>query len=329
MKAVHLIYGPGGPRAFLTGLGTTFALRLSGLTEWSTIGGVSGGSMPALFTAAGLNPIEIVEKLMALDFRQLMRASESGADKMFEHAADENGILPRSKGFIARLLQRNAMHSDMLGEAIESVVKTWPENFWTLAMSETSHVLFTSVGVYEYDFDGTMRVLSSEPAPVGLAIRATCAIPGLLEPVQYKGRMLFDGSLSPFGSCPVGFVRKHFFAESDTIVKCMAVGSSSGTRERWLVNLGRRLLCHQKADKEMMAHQADINIQPFTDELHTFRFKLTEEQKRGGLLAGFNAAVNELARHAVAFQDRFELKIPAPCRDFAELLGLAQGAPSE
>jgi predicted acylesterase/phospholipase RssA len=83
MNARHLVIGAGGSRAFLTGLGAVLALRLGGLKDWSTIGGVSGGSIPALFMAAGLNPLELIERLQKLDFSKLMKSSPDREDVMF------------------------------------------------------------------------------------------------------------------------------------------------------------------------------------------------------------------------------------------------------
>lgn len=160
---------------------------------------------------------------------------------MFCYAADELGNLPKPRGFVARLLQRSALHTDLLGEAVEEVVGVGKFLDHGL-MTETSHVLFTSIGVWEYGFDGSVTQISDVPAPVGIAIRATRAIPGLLESVHYRGRLLFDGSLSPFGGCPVAWVRKHFLAEDQTVVRCSSVGKSR-VRESMLVDLGRRLLC--------------------------------------------------------------------------------------
>ncbi len=251
-----------------------------------------------------------------------MKSSPDHVDPMFCHGVDDQGNLPKPRGFVARLLQRSALHTDLLGEAVEEVVKVWPENFWTMAMTANSHVLFTSVGVWEYGFDGTVTQISDEPAPVGLAIRATCAIPGLLESVWYRGRLLFDGSLSPFGGCPVAWVRKHFMAEDQTVVRCSSVGKSR-VRESMLVDLGRRLLCRDANKVEVAPKDglADINILSAMPDLNTFRFKLTVEQKRAGLLAGFNAAVAELSRHMAHFDG--SLSEISHCLDFQELLGLS------
>ena len=151
MGTRHLVIGAGGSRAFLTGIGAIVALKLGGLKEWSSIGGVSGGSIPALFMAHGLGLQELVEGLISLDFRNLMRSCPSGKDAMQEHALDAEGNAP-APNFVARLLARGALHTDMLGQAVESVVPEWPDNFWTMAMSQRSHVVFTKVGVFEYGF---------------------------------------------------------------------------------------------------------------------------------------------------------------------------------
>ena len=74
-RKLHLVIGAGGTRAFLTGMGAVTALRLSGLQNWATIGGVSGGSIPALFMAAGLSPIDLIDRLLDIDFRNLLRSS--------------------------------------------------------------------------------------------------------------------------------------------------------------------------------------------------------------------------------------------------------------
>ncbi|MBX9942174.1 MAG: patatin-like phospholipase family protein [Candidatus Obscuribacterales bacterium] len=304
MGTRHLVIGAGGSRAFLTGIGAIVALKLGGLKEWSSIGGVSGGSIPALFMAHGLGLQELVEGLMSLDFRNLMRSCPGGKDAMQDHALDDEGNAP-APNFVARLLARGALHTDMLGQAVESVVNEWPDNFWTMAMSERSHVVFTKVGVFEYGFDGSVRQLTEEPAPVGLAIRATCAIPGLLESVQFKGLSLFDGSLSAYGGCPVGFVRKHFDADEDLVVRCRSIGKGAG-RDRFLVKLGQRLLCQGSRRVAVENEEAEVNIEPVMPDLHTFRFKLTVEQKRQGLLAGFNAAVGALMSNKSYFEGRLD-----------------------
>lgn len=57
MYSRHLVIEQGGTRALVTGMGATLALRAAGLKSWSTIGGISGGSIPAILMASKLNPV--------------------------------------------------------------------------------------------------------------------------------------------------------------------------------------------------------------------------------------------------------------------------------
>lgn len=323
MSSRHLVLGAGGPRAFLTGLGTVIAMRLFGLKDWTSIGGISGGSLPAILMADHtLSPRELVERIIAIEITDLLKPSDSGVDPLAQFAPGEAGHAARKEKFVSRLLKRGAWHTDKLGEMIGACVDTWPELFWTMAMTENSHILFTATGVYEYGFDGSFTVLSEEPAPVALAIRATIAIPGWLEGVVYKGRYLFDGSLSPFGGCPVAWVRRHFNGESSLVIRCLSSGKSFRT-DSLLCRIGRKLLCNGvKAVPEMLNSPADINIDPKVPELATFRFKLSREEKELGILAGFNTAVAEMHRCAGLFQQGLTNLVP--CADFQQFLALVE-----
>jgi predicted acylesterase/phospholipase RssA len=301
----HLIIGGGGPRAIVTGVGSILALRSLGLNRFSTIGGISGGSIPALFAANGNNLSTLIKQLVTVDFTDLLKRSQRNFDPLHAFAAVPEGTeAPRHK-LLLRVLRKGAFHTDRLGEMVDEHVREWPDQFWTMAMSETSHVLFTKVGVWEYGFDGSVSVLSEEPAPLSLAIRATCAIPGILEAIEYRGRYLFDGSLSPYGACPVEFVRKHFLGEGNTVIRCFASGKEP-KHNGLLWRIGRRLLCHNAGATATDADAntpAEINIEPSVPEIQPFSFKLTDGQKRLGILAGFNAAIDELFRHPDFFQE--------------------------
>ena len=317
----HLVIGGGGPRAIVTGVGSILAIRCLGLSKFSTIGGISGGALPALFAADNSNLSNLLKRIVALDFSELLKRSEKGYDPLTAFAQVQNGeIVPQHK-LLMRLLRKGALHTDRLGELVDKHTSEWPEQFWTLAMSDKAHVLFTKLGVFEYGFDGSVNVLSDEPAPLSLAIRATCAIPGILEAVEYRGRYLFDGSLSAYGACPVAWVRKHFMAGEHTIIRCFASGKD-GKHNGLLWRVGRRLLCHDSGASPDDANSvADVNIEPSVPEIHPLRFKLSLEQKQLGILAGFNATVQELSRHAGLFREG--LREQLPCATFEQLTDLA------
>lgn len=303
MYSRHLIIEQGGTRALVTGMGATLALKVAGLKNWSSIGGISGGSIPAILKAAGLNPITALEGVMACDFRKLFEpSSKGGSDPASAFAAAKEGERAPAHKFVARMLRKGMMHTDKLGELIEEQVKVWPESFWTMATSETSHVLFTSERVIEYGFDGSITVLSEEPAPISLAIRATCAVPGLLEAVEFRGRYLFDGALSPYGGNPVAFARKHLLGEEALVVSIHSSGKDSRKNDM-LLSLGRWLLCHSSKQVQTGDHSADISIKPHVPQLNALRFNMTEVQKQLGMLAGFNATIVALNKHSSMFQE--------------------------
>lgn len=323
MNNRHLVIEQGGSRAILTGLGATLAIKLAGLKSWSSIGGISGGAIPALLLADNADPLRIIETTMALDFLKLLRPASGDTGPLRSFATELDGKRSVAHKFIARLLRRGMRHTDGLGELIDAQVKEWPESFWTMALTENSHILFTASGVFEYGFDGSYNVLSEEPAPLSLAIRATCAIPGLLEAVPYMGRFLFDGALSPLGGCPASVVQQHFMGAEGTIVRVASTGKDS-RKNNFLCRVGRKLLCHDSDRIELADDgKADININAHVAEVHAMRFRLTEGQKVAGLLAGFNAAVLELSAHSHAFQEG--LNPLSHCADFGQLVALVRG----
>ncbi len=321
----HLVIGGGGPRAIVTGVGSILAISRLGLKNFSSIGGISGGALPALFLAHETDLGKVIERLLALDFSTLLKPSERGFDPLQPFAAPMDGEELARPKLLLRLLRNGALHTDRLGELIDELSMQWPEQFWTLAMSETSHVLFTKLGVYEYDFDGNITTLSETPAPLSLAIRATCAIPGILKPIEYRGRYLFDGSLSPFGACPVQWVRQNFLAEGQTVIRCFASGKER-KHNGLLWRIGRRLICHDATAKDADANSiAEINIEPSVPEINPFHFKLSLDQKKLGILLGFNEAIGAISKHANLFRE--VLAAPDPCRNFEELAALAGLSP--
>jgi predicted acylesterase/phospholipase RssA len=323
MNNRHLVIEQGGSRAILTGLGATLAIKLFGIKSWSTIGGISGGAIPALLLADNADPLKILETTMSLDFLKLLRPSKGDGGPLRMFATELDGTRSAAHKFIVRLLRRGMRHTDGLGELIESQVKAWPESFWTMAVTENSHIMFTSTGVYEYGFDGSYTVLSDEPAPLSLAIRATCAIPGLLEAVPYKDRFLFDGALSPLGACPASIVHNHFMGAHGTIVRVASSGKDS-RKNNFLARVGRKLLCQDSGRIEFVDDgKADINISAHVADVHAMRFRLTEGQKMAGLLAGFNATVLELSQHGAVFQEG--LNPLAKAADFPQLVALVRG----
>src|SRR5207249_2880078 len=62
----------------------------------------------------------------------------------------------------------------------------------------------------------------------GLAIRATSAIPGIIDAVKWNGCYLFDGALSVDGRTPITPVKRHFGYNAERIV-AVDVGENPDT----------------------------------------------------------------------------------------------------
>lgn len=215
-RIMHLICASGGVRAIFGCAGAIFGLEGQGYKEWHTIGGVSGGAIPAIATASGVNARDLLRQLLYSDISAMMKRSRRVLSVVWSYLhQDKTNYMPATA----------LMDSEHLGKFIESIVPTWPKGFWTMAVAYIPErgfcqVLFTDHGVFRYFRDGSKEQLSDKPAPVGLALRATCAVPGVIGHVDYMGMSLYDGMLSWDGHCPIGVLNRHFGAEAGDIVAC-------------------------------------------------------------------------------------------------------------
>jgi len=194
-----------------------YGLESRGMKEWRTIGGVSGGAIPALIIASGMSAHEMMQRLMQLDMKLFMTSSKRFFRVLLSYMRqDKTNYLPDTA----------IMDSTQLGQLLESMVPSWPKGFWTMAVTFLPEkegfcqVLFTDHGVFLYHRDGSCEQLSDKPASVSLALRATCAVPGLIGHVEYMGMRLYDGMLSWDGHCPIGMVTRHFEAAPQDIWAC-------------------------------------------------------------------------------------------------------------
>jgi len=286
-RAQHLVFGAGGTRAFLNGSGAMFACFVAGFFEWESIGGVSGGSIPALLTSAGVHPREIVRHAVNTDFTDLLEQHDT-----FGNMLKQRFLRRRSAG---RLLRHGIVRSHGLGTYLESVVGgEWPDRFWTMAVAGKRVLLFTKDGVFLYR-KGRCRRLTTGPAPISLAIRASCAVPGIIEAVEYEGHVLFDGALSRYGACPTEMATKHFGAEVDDIVAVDLVRRSGNRRDRWMETLARLLsgTLRQRPNLPLLS-RAGTKIVTDMETFNSLDFDISTELKQRAVLAGFRTTCQEL-----------------------------------
>jgi predicted acylesterase/phospholipase RssA len=217
----HIVFGGGISRALVADLGVLMAARQRGLS-FASVGGISAGAVMPLLDAAGVS-IEEMTKLV-------MRHNLSD----FLHQNYSRFHLPRliwrviNSRRYERTLPSNGLYStEKLADFIESYVKEWPEKYWTMAYTPNgdAQIIFTKYGVFKRSRDGKVELVDKTPAPIGLAIRATGAVPGFFDSVKYttssgQSYDLFDGFISWDGYCPAALVESFFGAQRQSIIAC-------------------------------------------------------------------------------------------------------------
>lgn len=289
---LHMVCGSGGSRAILASAGFIYGLHKCGISDFGTIGGVSGGSIPTVMYASGMKPGKMVQMAVDIDFSSMLSRRGSILQMFMAFLLKER---------LAQTRPRNAvLGSEKLESFIDSIVPVWPEKYWTMAVAGKTQVIFTSKGVFQYLHDGSMRKLSDKPAPLGLAVCASCAVPGIIEPKYWNDIYLFDGALSWDGQCPIGVVVRDLGVQPNQIVACDVGDRDSGGMSEFVNNFWR-LFCGKNCvwpaderDPEIWAAQGSMVVTPRIDKFASLQFTLTPEQKWGAVMAGFAATITWL-----------------------------------
>lgn len=291
----HVVFGAGGTKAILGGIGAALMFWVAGLTDWGSIGGASGGAIPALLMASRKPPAEFLADVIETEF--------------------DTVITPRT-GWLGRLLAimrkyhyektrpaKGAWGTTGFLRFVDSKVPKWPRNFWLPAACAHGQVLFTSDGVFKYRWAGKdlladrgTKIALSPPSP-GTAIGASCAMPGILDAVAYDEEYLFDGALAGDGDTPIGVVPRHFGAPRD---KVLAVDfGDDAMKQNWLVrtlfHLGCGGYCGSIANRHANQGESGILVYIPIEHFHALQFELSRGAKWKAVIAGFAACVNALA----------------------------------
>jgi predicted acylesterase/phospholipase RssA len=218
-RGLHCVFGGGVARAVVCSIGVLEKLKELQYS-FQTLGGVSAGSIIPLMAAAGI-PLEELRQLVSqCDFRTFVKPNYR---HLFQLRLGWR-ILNRRR-YMKTLPVRGLYSSGPLGEFVEQYVKEWPAGFWTMAYTPDAQIIFSRDGVLKRSRDGAITVLDRRPAPIGLAIQATCAMPGFFDAVPYTAAdgsqyLLYDGILSWDGICPASFVEEFFGVPRSSIVAC-------------------------------------------------------------------------------------------------------------
>ena len=195
---LHIFLGPGGMRSVVGGIGAAVALLLSGVAQRAlTIGGVSGGIIPAAILAAILAARVKRKEILRL-------AIQTDVQKSSVQKGRIGLILDffRLYRYESTLPKRGSYSSDKLAELMDELIPEWPESFWFPACSAGGTVVFDVNGAHRYAGDEKVR-LADAPPKVGLAVCASIAIPGIINLVPYQEDHLFDGCLGAEGYFPI------------------------------------------------------------------------------------------------------------------------------
>lgn len=188
-------FGGGGMRG-MAHFGVLRTLYREGIVPYA-VSGTSAGSMVAALWAAGWHPEEMIHLALRLRPRDLLDYVISVRAIVYA-ALDLTSLgsppadLP--KGFIrgARIQQR--FHEWTGGLTLDEVKK--PIAIIATDLDDGTPVVFTPPPFRE-SVEAAMPMARCETeAPLAVAVRASCAIPGLFEPVIWEGRTLVDGAVT-------------------------------------------------------------------------------------------------------------------------------------
>ncbi|HEY9774438.1 MAG TPA: patatin-like phospholipase family protein [Planktothrix sp.] len=299
-KGTHLVCSSGGSRAILAAAGAIAAVDQAGIRDFDSIGGVSGGSVPTAFYAAGISAAETVRMTIEIDFSSKLTRHGSIIQILFAYFMQGRFEKTRPR--------HGVLSSEKLGTYIEERVQGWPtwigkdgqkHSYWTMAVVGKNQVLFDHTGVREIAPDGTITVLSDKPAPLGLAVRASCAIPGIISAVPFKGRFLFDGALSRDGGCPVVIPERYYGATEAQTIACDVGDDGNGSSKKllklWKLICGGNCL-PQWEDKELTEKNGMVVVKPALTGFRSLQFTLTKDQKWMAVMDAYMATVEGLKR---------------------------------
>ncbi len=297
-REMHLLISSGGSRAILAGAGVVLACNHAGIKNWKSIGGISGGSLPTVFMSSGMDARTTVETALDVDFASLLTR--------------RGGML---KILFASLMQRRyektrprfgVLSSEKLGTFLEGKVSSWPTKYWTMACVGDDQLIFTKTGVHQRRADGSYRLLATESAPLGAAVRGSCAVPGIIDavPLEAAGEKfwLHDGALSKEGRTPASVPERFYGARPEDIIVC-DVGDGSNMEKkvnRWKMHWWKIIcgeLCLPQYEPEPLSEDDGyVMIEPTEFKFGSLQFTLTRDQKWQAVMSGYMGAVPALEK---------------------------------
>lgn len=293
-KPINLVFGSGGSKAILAGVGAILAIKDADLNI-ATIGGVSGGSIPAYLFASGMDIRPMVHEVLTVDFMSLVQPKTNVFYRLWAILNRQHHEKQRTRDGVYTWHNMKA-HFDMLSQ------NQWPERLYLIACCNHGQIIFDGQAVTKYRDGGGKEVLNVGSASVGLAMSASCAVPGIIDLVPYNGEWLFDGALGTDGVCPVAPVTRHFGQPQSSVV-AFDVGEDPIKNARWF-KLWWQISCGRGDDTcgtFYGAHPDETNgriviTPPPIRGYHGLKLNLNRNQKWMAIITGFMATVERLAK---------------------------------
>lgn len=308
----HILSSGGGARAVLAGPGIIAVLEKVGLTDFATVGAVSGSTIPFALWKRGFNARQLIAMAIDIDFASKLHRTGSRSQLLFAYFMHRQYMRLRpTKGVIdATPLGEflDGLHPEGLpaGAATE-----WPDNFWTMAVDGEMIIIFNNDGVWQIAPDGTRTELSTAPVALGLAVTSSCAIPGVVSSVQFNERFLFDGACSRAGYCPVEVLRSYFGAEPGNIIAIDVVGEETYLESYlkfWEMVWSRMpyggWYLPPPPCNVVTKDDVAVLIKPKLDLLHPLDFSPDTLVKVEAVMSGIMAAVEALAGAGIVSAER-------------------------
>jgi len=303
---MHLLVSSGGSRAILAGAGVILACDHAGINNWKSVGGISGGSLPTVMMASGMDAKTTVTTAIDVDFSSLLTRRGSMLKILFAYLMQSRYETSRPRFGV--------LSSEKVGEFIEKVVgqqmgsPIWPTKYWTMANVGDDQLVFNSTGVHQMRKNGGYRLLNTESGPLGASIRGSCAVPGIIDavPIEVGGEnfWLHDGALSEEGRTPVSIPEKFYGAQPQNIIVCDvgdgAHDEKSRRRENRKMTLWRWVcgkLCVPGFEPEPLdTDKGYILILPTITNFSSLQFTLTRDQKWQAVMSGYMGSVPALEK---------------------------------
>lgn len=298
VRDLHIVFGSGGMPAVMAGIGSALALNVAEITAFSSIGGASGGTIPAAILAAKLKPREYLPTVINLDFSRLIEGKRGFLTTLW-------AVLKKYRQGVNFRPPRGIWSNNGMRLVLDDMIPSWPQELWILSACADGQLLFTADGSFKYGSAHNGERFAAESPPVGTAIQASCAVPGLVDAVFHRGEKLVDGAFTEAGDVPVDVVWRHFPSVREKLVLAVDVGDDPLKKNIWL----RVAFSLFGADYGALSRQRSLArrglafIDPRTEEFHSLNLRLSRATRWRAILTGFTATAEAIQAHSLATPD--------------------------